>query len=316
MSIENGTMAPNPLGAIIDPPEGFSMSISRAGPGKHLFSRDIYSATLHALLHFSLLSYEAKAEAYNTRGSEPPGVVLASVLPFATAPLYTTLNCHVAWGLYWSVIAFNNPENNKESAATISIAGRRTAVIRYLQAAQAPAAVKHGNENATASLSYVSASQMLRANDNVAMKTATLMPDALGYRLQWVVIPGSEALRRETAYDTIAYAILWTAQYNEDMRFTGSRSIAFPGGRVFIRLESYQIGRWVPLTYGFAATVIKVIPTFLEAHGKFEEALFQVLTPDGQICGSVGIFIRDDVDTLETIDTPDSGTRGSLDVVM
>lgn len=283
------------------------MSISRAGHGKHVSSRDLYSSTLHSLLHFSLLSYETRAETYSTRGSEPPGAVITTVLPFATAPLFTALNCHVAWGLYWSVIAFNNPENNKESAAAIFIGGRRTAVIRYLQVFQAPVSVKHGFGNATTSLSHGSALQMLRAKDNGVMRSATLMPDALGYRLKWVLAPRGKALRRETAYDTVAYAILWTAQYNEDMRFTGIRSISVPGGRVYVRLESYQVGRWDPMTFGFAATVLKTIPTFLEAHAKFEEAFFQVLTPDNSVCGSIGIFIKGNVDNLETIDAPGSG---------
>lgn len=282
------------------------MRISRAGHGKEIFSRDLYSSTLHCLLHFSLLSYDTRAETYSTRGSEPPGAVVA-VIPFATAPLFTALNCHVAWGLYWSVIAFNNPENNKESAAAIFIGGRRTAVIRYLQVFQAPVSVKHGFGNATTSLSHGSALQMLRAKDNGVMRSATLMPDALGYRLKWVLAPGGKALRRETAYDTVAYAILWTAQYNEDMRFTGIRSISVPGGRVYVRLESYQVGRWDPMTFGFAATVLKTIPTFLEAHAKFEEAFFQVLTPDNSVCGSIGIFIKGNVDNLETIDAPGSG---------
>ncbi|KAL8846812.1 MAG: hypothetical protein Q9221_008120 [Calogaya cf. arnoldii] len=292
---------------LIDPPEGFSMSISRAGHGKDLFARDLYSTTLHALLHFCLLSYETTAETYSTRGSEPLGAVIATVLPFATAPLYTALNCHVAWGLYWSIIAFNNPANVKESAVAIFVGGRRNAIIRYLHAFKEPLSVIDGIGKAKTSLSYASALQMLQTKDDGTMTNASLMPDAIGYRLKWVLAPGGVALRRETVYDTIAYAMLWTAQHVEEMRFTGFRSISVPGGRVFVRLESYQIGRFDPLTYGFAATVLKTIPSFLEAQARFVEAFFQVLTPDNSVCGTVGIFMRTNVDVLETIDPPDTG---------
>lgn len=76
---------------------------------------------------------------------------------------------------------------------------------------------------------------------------------------------------------------------------------------MFVRLESYQVGHWDPMTYGFAARVIKTIPRFLEAT-KFHEAFFQVLTPDNRICGSVGIFIRGDLDTPGIVDAPDSAS--------
>lgn len=280
------------------------MSISQAGHGKPLFLTDLYSATLHALLHFCLLSYEANAETYTTRGSQPPGSVVATILPFITAPLYTALNCHVAWGMYWSVIAFNNPANVRESAVATFTGGRRNAVIRYLQASRAPTSVNDRLDNTTTSLSYDSALQMLQANDQ-GLPPATLVQDDVGYQLKWVLLPGGEVLRRETVYDTIAYAMLWTAQHTEDMRFTGFRSISVPGGRVFVRLESYRIGRWVPMTYGFAATVLKTIPSYLEANAKFGEAFFQVLTPDSRVCGSVGIFIRSNMDDLQTIEPPD-----------
>ncbi|KAL9036798.1 MAG: hypothetical protein Q9180_004088, partial [Flavoplaca navasiana] len=297
------------VGAIIEPPEGFTMSISRAGHGKPLFLTNLYSATLHALLHFCLLSYEANAETYTTRGPEPPGAVVATVLPFATAPLFTALNCHVAWGLYWSVIAFNNPANVKELAVATATGGRRNAVIRYLDASPAPepAPVNDRLDNTTRSLSHGSALQMLQPQDHGQRTPATLVQDDVGYQLKWLLVSGGEALRRETVYDTIAYAMLWTAQYAEDMRFIGFRSISVPGGRVYVRLESYQVGRWVPMTYGFAATVLKTIPSYLEANARFEEAFFQVLTPDSKVCGSIGIFIRSHMDDLQTIEPPDPG---------
>ncbi|KAL8910950.1 MAG: hypothetical protein Q9171_003817 [Xanthocarpia ochracea] len=260
----------------LDPPEGFHLRIGRAGAGKGLFSRDLYSAALHALLHYSLASYEAHAYPFSTRGSEPPGQVRVYVLPFATPVAFTATNSHMAWGLYRTVIAFNNPDNLQESAAAIFIEDRRVALIRYLHVPEALSLPQDPIEGATTSLSTGSASQMLQPKDNATM------PDAIGYRLHLIRVIGGEILRRETVYDTVAYAILWTAPYLENTRFTGRRSISVPGGRMYVRLESYQIGHWDPLTYGFAATVVKAIPKFLEAQGKFEECYFQVLTPDNR----------------------------------
>ncbi|KAL8991764.1 MAG: hypothetical protein Q9169_007673, partial [Polycauliona sp. 2 TL-2023] len=291
----------------IQTPEGFSWSISRAGHGKPLFSTDLYSATLHALLHFCLLRYEAIAETYTTRGSEPPRQVVTTILPFATSPLSTARNCHVAWGLYWSIIAFNSPANIRESAMATYTGGRRNTVIRYLQASPAPMSGSFEPGNATTSLSHGSALQMFQAKDNGLSTSTTLVQDEVGYRLKWALAPRGETLRRETVYDTIAYAMLWTAQYQEEMRFTGFRSISVPGGRVFVRLESWQVGRWMAMTYGFAATVIKTIPQFLEAHTKFVEAFFQILAPDGTICGSVGIFIGSNGLEMEIVEAPDAG---------
>ncbi|KAL8920257.1 MAG: hypothetical protein Q9172_004570 [Xanthocarpia lactea] len=285
----------------LDPPEGFHLRIGRVGAGKGLISRDLYSAVLHALLHYSLASYEAHAYPYTTRGSEPPGQVMAYVLPFATPAAFTAQNSHMAWGLYRSVIAFNNPDNWKESSVTIFIEDRRVALIRYLHAPQVLNLPQDRIEGATTSLSSGSASQMLQPKDNATMS------DAIGYRLHWILVRGGETLRRETVYDTVAHAILWTAPYLEDVRFTGRRSISVPGGRMFVRLESFQIGHWDPLTYGFAATVVKAIPKVLEAQGKFEEAFFQILTPDNRVCGTVGIFIRDSIQNLQTIEGQDSG---------
>lgn len=74
-----------------------------------------------------------------------------------------------------------------------------------------------------------------------------------------------------------------------------------------VRLESYQIRRWAPLTYGFAVTAIKTIPIFLKAYINFQEAFFQILSPGNRVCGTVGIFIRGDLDTLATVDEPDLG---------
>ncbi|KAL8781844.1 MAG: hypothetical protein Q9213_005819 [Squamulea squamosa] len=294
----------DPTNNIIDPPEGFSMKIVRAGEGKSLISGDLYTATLHALLHFSIQSYENPAQTYRTRGPSPPGVAIVNTMPLGLPAPYTALNCHVAWGLYRSVIAFNNPENVRESQTTVFTGGRRNTIIRFMQAPQVLVTAKAEVENATTSLSYSSASQMVQAKDVGKVTSAILMPDALGYRLHWVIAPDAEALRRETVYDTAAYAMLWTAQYDEDMRFTGLRSISVPGGRTFVRLESYQIGHWVPLTYGFAATVIMTIPAFLEGGPRFQEAFFQVMTPDDRICGTIGIFIRDHRPNHEIVEAP------------
>ncbi|KAL8727804.1 MAG: hypothetical protein Q9166_005796 [cf. Caloplaca sp. 2 TL-2023] len=292
---------------IINPPEGFSVTIGRSGLGRSLESKDLYSATLHALLHFSLHSYEGHAEIYTTRGPEPPGVVVTSAIPFHTPPAYIPRNCHMAWGLYRSVIAFNYPVNVRESVATIHLDGRRIALVEYLLAPRAQVSAKGGPGNTTTSLSYVSALQMLQANDNGTLTPASLKLDALGYSLRWVFSPVGDPLRRETVYDTVAYAILWTGQFNEDTRFTGIRTISVPGGRTYLRLESYQVAHWDPMTYGFAATVTRSIPQFLETNSRFQEAFAQVLTPDNKICGTVGIFISGDINHLETIEAPDNG---------
>ncbi|KAL8765356.1 MAG: hypothetical protein Q9209_007542 [Squamulea sp. 1 TL-2023] len=280
------------------------MKIVRAGSGKNLVSGDLYSATLHTLLHFCLESYRAPAQTYSTRGSAPPGAVIVNTLPLGVPGPFTALNCHVAWGLYRSVIAFNNPENVKESATTVFARGRRIVIVRFLQAPQVLGTAEDELGNATTNLSHSSASQMLQTKDNGTVTSTTLVANPLGYRLHWVLPPDGDVLRRETVYDTAAYAMLWTAQYDEDMRFTGLRSISVPGGRTFIRLESYQIGHWSPLSYGFAATVIKTITTYLERDAGFREAFFQILTPDNRVCGTIGIFIRENIPNLETLNAP------------
>lgn len=103
----------SPIRALIEPPKGYSWTISRTGSGKPLSSIDLYSATLYTLLHFCLMSYEAIAEPYTTQGPEPLGTVSVNILPLVTSSSYAALNCHVVWGIYWSIIAFNSPEKSR-----------------------------------------------------------------------------------------------------------------------------------------------------------------------------------------------------------
>lgn len=281
------------------------MKIKRSGEEKDLVSKELYSATLHALLHFSLHSYDARAEPYSTRGPEPSGSIVVSAVVFAGPPGYIPLNCHLAWGLYRSVIAFNSPDNVRESVATVSLDGRRSAQIEYLQARKASLIARDSPKNDTTSLSLFSATPTRRANDKGVMTPAALKFDVNGYGLTWMQSPNGERIRRETAYDTVAYAILCSAQYNEDQRLSGFESISFPGGRAFVRFESFRVGHWPLMTWGFAATIVKILPTYLEASG-FVESFFQVFTPDNKLCGMIGLFVRGNINDPETIDAPNA----------
>ncbi|KAI4228045.1 MAG: hypothetical protein L6R40_008159 [Gallowayella cf. fulva] len=165
----------------LDPPDGFSVKIKRSGEEKDLVSKELYSATLHALLHFSLHSYDARAEPYSTRGPEPSGSIVVSAVVFAGPPGYIPLNCHLAWGLYRSVIAFNSPDNVRESVATVSLDGRRSAQIEYLQARKASLIARDSPKNDTTSLSLFSATPTRRANDKGVMTPAALKFDVNGY---------------------------------------------------------------------------------------------------------------------------------------
>lgn len=84
---------------------------------------------------------------------------------------------------------------------------------------------------------------MLQAYNGGSRINTTLVADTHGYQLRWVFAPGGKDLRRDIVYNMVAYTMLSIAQYSEDTKFTGFRSISAPGGRVFIRLESYRIGR-------------------------------------------------------------------------
>ncbi|KAL8807683.1 MAG: hypothetical protein Q9200_004568 [Gallowayella weberi] len=279
----------------IDPPDGFGLRIERTGEGKALNSRELYSATLHALLHFALLSYHAPAEVYNTQGPEPAGAIVVSVVPFASHARSMAQNCHIVWGLYWSVIAFNSPNNVRESAANVLLYGWRTAKIEWLQVSQARVNAKDGSSNDTTSPSPVSEKQMMRLGD---------IGDITPLTLKWTMSPTGHPIRRETAYDTVAFAILYTANFQENTRVQGYRSVSFPGGRVFVAFDSNQVGHWPAITWGQAARIVTILPTFLEGQERFQDAFIQLYTPDNQLLGMIGIFNRRNGDEVTSIDPP------------
>ncbi|KAL8708973.1 MAG: hypothetical protein Q9220_006181 [cf. Caloplaca sp. 1 TL-2023] len=274
----------------IEPPAGFSCVIEASGGSRALDSKGLYSVALHSLLHFSLLDYFAPAEVYSTHGPQPSGPILANVVPIYQPPEFRALNSHIAWGVYRSVIAFNYPPNLRETKATVSVLSHPNAEIGYLQTSQAPAAIQRRPGNETWDLSSASALQMLHVLDHDLSKRVTPSPNPNGFSLRFFLRQHGREIRRETAYDTVAYAILWTARFAEDTKFTGQRTIAVPGGRVYVRFQSYQIRQWDPMTLGFAATVARTLPQILEEYGRFQEAFFQVNTPDGDACGTIGIY--------------------------
>lgn len=141
-----------------------------------------------------------------------------------------------------------------------------------------------------ANLTSASALQLLSNVDDDFFNNTTPPSNTHGYRLEWGIVPNGHVLRRETAYDTVAYAILWTSQYLESTEVGGFRQLSVPGGRVTVRFSSFQVDQSAPMTLGFAATVAKLIPLYLESIGMFREAIATVRTPDGRVCGQVGIF--------------------------
>ncbi|KAL8832688.1 MAG: hypothetical protein Q9170_004786 [Blastenia crenularia] len=271
----------------IDPPSGFSCKFRRGGQDRSLPSKDLYSATLHALLHFSLQDYSSRAETYATRGPEPRGNVVVNAVPFVLPAAYT-INSHLVWGLFYSVVAYNSPSNVRETIASVFIHGLPVADIDYLQASQAPVATEKIAGKPSRNLTSASALQMSSTSDRDLVNLGA-------YHVSFHFVPGGIGIRRESAYDAIAYSILWTAQFKESTRFTGLRQISVPGGRVVVRFMSYQLRGHDPLTLGFAATIVKTIPQTLESLGNFQESFMLVHTADNEICGQIGIWYQDAV---------------------
>ncbi|KAL9594898.1 MAG: hypothetical protein Q9179_005190 [Wetmoreana sp. 5 TL-2023] len=257
-----------------------------------LISKDLYTATLQALLHYSLLNYQDRARSYDTRGG-PPGAVSVHSVPYGVTPSYQALNAHAAWGLYWSVIAFNNPNNLRETVANIIDNGLLVAQIFYRRAFATSPSAPGLLGNATAGMSFASTLQMFQGEGDESVAGAVLPQVPEGYSIRWVLVPNGAKIRRQTAYDTVAYAILWTAQFREPSRFTGTRRISVPGGRVSVYFASWQIARWEPMTFGTAATNARLIPLFLELEKQFQEGFVEFLAPDGQVVGNVGIFVTE-----------------------
>ncbi|KAL8934391.1 MAG: hypothetical protein Q9211_005252 [Gyalolechia sp. 1 TL-2023] len=279
------------LGESIDQPSGLSCRFRRTGQGNHLPSKDLYSATLHALLHFSLLSYQGHAELYTTRGPEPLGNVLVKAIPFVL-PAANTLNCHMAWALYWSIVAFNVPVNTRETLADIAIHGVPMGDIYYLDSPQAPVATKERSREILANLTSASALQMLTIMDDDLPHNTMARLNTPNLGIDWHIVPNGGSIRRETAYDAVAYAILWTAQFPESTEVGGFRQLSVPGGSVVVQLMSFQIGRHPPITLGLTATVANTIPLYLEKLGHFREALATVYTQDRRVCAQVAIRKR------------------------
>ncbi|KAL8961997.1 MAG: hypothetical protein Q9193_001535 [Seirophora villosa] len=233
--------------------------------------------------------YGAPAELYSTRGAEPLGEVVLRAVPFVL-PAATTLNAHLVWGLYRSIIAYNVPNNIRETLASIYIEGLPVADIEYLKLAPTPMATNQGPGNVTA-LTSAAALQMLSAMGDASKAEASkaeeqVMVDTNGFRLRFVLETDGQVIRRETVYDTIAYAILWTSQYSESTPLTGTRVLSVPGGGSVVRFVSYQ----AEMTLGFAATVARSIPTMLESVGRFQEAFMLVQDEEAHICGVIGIW--------------------------
>lgn len=214
-------------------------------------------------------------------------------------PTAATLNTHIVWGLYRSVIAYNNPDNTRESLASVYIHGLQVADIETLKIprlqaqAQAPVASDQGLGNDTTHLTPTSALQTLSKLDHRPKAGAMMAGDAAGFKLHWVLVARGETIRRETAYDAVAYAILWTSQYDQGASARGTRTLSVPGGDVFVRFVAYPPESRIPtLTIGFFATIANSIPKFLEASERFQEGFVQVLTANGQACGLIGIWKR------------------------
>lgn len=231
---------------------------------------------------------------YSTRGSGPPGEVLVNVVPFTLRVVVAlnAQNAHMVWGLYRSVIAYNIPNNVRETQASIFVSGLRVGDIEYLKLPQATAAPEEHLGNLTATLNSASASRMLSAIGDRPITGVSVWPNPAGYNLRFVLVANGEVIRRETAYDTVAYAILWAAQFDENLPLIGTRVLTIPGGSFEVRFVSYQIVQHIPMTTGFAATVAKSIPMLLENSGRFQESFVLVVTADGQTTGIIGLWKR------------------------
>lgn len=145
----------------------------------------------------------APAERYSTRGTEPVGEILVDAAPF-DVPVGVPLNAHIVWGLYRSVIAYNMPDNVRETRATIMVHGLYMAKIDYTLFPQAPTVAKKESQNVNTALTSELALQML---SSVGHRLRGNADNPRGYSLRFILVGGGAAIRRETAYDAIAYAM-------------------------------------------------------------------------------------------------------------
>ncbi|KAL8689039.1 MAG: hypothetical protein Q9218_005197 [Villophora microphyllina] len=312
----------NTLGTYtIDPPPGFSSKIVRSGSSRPLVNRDLYSVTLQALVHYSLEDYEAPAVTYSTRGGPlSPGTVAVHAVA-RTVPPPQNLNMHMAWALYYSVIAFNNPVNIRETTANIFLYDKLVGHVDYRHALGPMSSAEEPTGNATASAITTSMAQLLQTEDD-AVVTKALSPVAdEGFSLRWKILPYGGKIRRETAFDTIAYTILCTGPLDKEARLQGERRVAVPGGRVFLKIDPGRTGRWGPMTVGTIAELAQRMAQFLEVGGTFQEALIEYIAPDGSTVGSLGIFYTmdngvnrsDDRTGNATLSTGSNSTAGQAE---
>ncbi|KAL8970465.1 MAG: hypothetical protein Q9183_001513, partial [Haloplaca sp. 2 TL-2023] len=273
-------------------PLGFSCSIIRLAPGRPLDKKDLYQATLEALLHYSFGDYESQAEQYTTRGDPAGSVVVVTRPGTELSPPLRPANRDVLWALYTSVIAFNNPVNVRESRATSRFIDTPTGQVYFYRAAPIPLTPELPSVDGTGepNASSLSSSRGSRAADEMK-KLAVRLTN--GYSFQWIRVPGGSQIRRESAYDVIAYAILWTAreEQKEELADDDIRRVAFPGSPNYIAFTTYQVKQWKRLTFGEAALFAKTMAVYLELGPIFTEGFFQYLAPDGEIVGKIGIFV-------------------------
>ncbi|KAL8639693.1 MAG: hypothetical protein Q9228_003298 [Teloschistes exilis] len=264
-------------------PRGFSSKFTPTVPFRRFNTKDLYSSTLHALLHYSLQDYESAAATFNTRGPpHVPSTVMIHAIP-RSVPWPESLNKHMAWALYYSVIAFNNPANNRELSASVFLYDKLVGSIDYRKTSPGLSSADGPAGNATASMA-----QLLQNEDN---QTETGAKES-GFSLRWMPVPGGAFIRRETAYDTVAYAILCTAPLQKDTRLIAPERVAVPGGHVYLKIDPGRFGgRWGTMSAGTIAQILPQIPRFLEQDIAFQEAAFEYIAPDGSYAGSVGLYV-------------------------
>ncbi|KAI4195072.1 MAG: hypothetical protein LQ350_007403 [Teloschistes chrysophthalmus] len=276
-----------PEGGIREP-RGFSSKFVPTLPSRRFITKDLYSSTLHALLHYSLEDYEDPAAIFDTRGPpHDPSTVMIHAIP-RTVPWPAPLNKHMAWALYYSVIAFNNPANTRELLATVFLYDKLVGSIDYRKTSPVLSSAQGPGGNATANMA-----QLLQDEDNHTGAKALSPPTQSGFSLRWMPVPGGAFIRRETAYDTVAYAILCTAPLSKDTRLIAKDRVAVPGGHVFLKIDpGPRESRWGTMAVGTIAQILPQIPRFLEHDRAFHEAAFEYVAPDGSYAGSVGIYVR------------------------
>ena len=190
------------------------------------------------------------------------------------------------------MIAFNNPSNVRESRATSRFLDTPTGQLYFYRAAPTPAVPELPSVDGTAEPNASSLPFSRDSRDaSEIKKLAARLTD--GYSFRWMPVPGGAPIRRESAYDVIAYAILWTAreEQKEELAVDDIRRIAYDGSTNHIAFVTFQVKQWKRLTFGEAALFAKTMAVYLELAPIFTEAFFEYLAPDGEIVGKIGIFV-------------------------